>query len=181
MSTIATPSDPLAYAVFQGAKAANRAVDALVEAGFADENIFVLARGEDEAESVSVEFRSGVRAGMQWGALLGALVGAFISYDGGIPQNVLVSQLLVGVSLGIPLGMMTGLVAGLGHWTHIAEFPKRGYERRPILVGVDLTADRHEAAARGAFGKVGADGVGVCSKDDAEMCIQSANQRNGPD
>jgi hypothetical protein len=166
--------EPLAYAVFAGAKAANRAVNALVEAGFDDDHIFVLARGEDEeAEWVKVEFRSGVRTGMQWGALLGVVVGMYINWEASVPATELARQLMVGASLGLPLGMMTGLVAGLGHWAHIAEFPKRGYGSRPILVGVDLTAERHEKAARGAFGGVGATGVEVIDKQEAEMRIQA--------
>lgn len=174
MSTATSFSEPLVYAVFSGAKAANRAVNALVEAGFEDEQIFVLARGDDEAEWVKVEFRSGVRIGMQWGALLGILVGASINYEAAIPAVAQARQLMVGASIGLPLGMMTGLVAGLGHWSHIAEFPRRGYESRPILVGVDLTAERHEAAARAALSNVGASGVELCDKEDAEARIQGS-------
>ena len=114
MNPMASLTEPLAYAVFSGAKAANRAVNALVEAGFEDDHIFVLARGDDEAEWVKVEFRSGVRIGMQWGALLGILVGAWINYEAAIPAVAQARELMTGASIGLPLGMMTGLVAGLG-------------------------------------------------------------------
>jgi hypothetical protein len=165
--------DPLVYAVFCGHKAANDAVAELIEAGFADDNIFVLAKGDDEAELVQAQFRSGVITLMPWGAVLGILLGVAISWDASLAGAPLFRQLFTGALIGAPLGVMAGAVAGLGHWHHVAEFPREGYDTRPILVGADFASDVREQAARGALGDAGAKQVAICERDDAEAQIQA--------
>jgi hypothetical protein len=174
-------AEPLAYAMFRGAKGANAAVASLVEAGFEDDHILVLAQSEeDEAEWVPVAFRSGMRFGIPVGIVVGILVGVYVNFDPQVASAAQLGHWIVGAIIGAPLGGMTGAVAGLGHWSHAAEFPSRGYESRSILVGVDLTAERHEPLARKALGAAGAARVQVCERSDAEGHIQSQPEAHEP-
>ncbi len=171
--------DRLACAVFNGEKAVEKAVEHLVEAGFASESIHVLlghAVGEEPSE-IAVRIRTGVRQVLPWAALLGALGGAVVAFFDGISDTPLPNQLVTGVAMGGFLGAMAGIVLGLGHWQHFVDFPDLELDGTPLWLVVDLASEGRETTARLALASAGAEEVRICSSDDLTDLTASGKPR----
>ena len=196
-----SPTDRLACAILPGEQAIQRAVESLVEAGFATESISVIwcaetdepdepdesdadasaeqEQQEAELDEATVSLRTGIRRLLPIGGGLGALGGAILVWFSGDPTTPLVPQLITGVATGAFLGAMSGIVLGLGYWDHFVDLPPLHSADRPLLVAVDVVAQGREPEACRALSEAGATAVKVCSREEAEKLVREATGRRG--
>ena len=197
-----SPTDRLACAILTGEKAVDRALTALVEAGFATESISVVwytppepedapdqdntlaplvgsGAGDSEAEptefdEAQVTLRTGVRRFLPIGAGVGALGGILVVWFGGDPATPIVPQVITSIATGGFLGAMLGIVLGLGQWEHGVDLPDDDPADRPLLIAVDVAAQGREPEACAALSASGAASVKVCTREEAEQLLREA-------
>jgi hypothetical protein len=154
--------------VFTSRSRAEQAVDELMRAGFASEDVSLLmsesTRGREFAVKTSTKAPEGAATGATIGGVLGA-VAAGLAAVGTItvPGLALVAAgpvvaALAGLGAGAAAGGLTGGLIGLGVPEHEAKFYAKEIEKGGILVGVYAHKDRVEAA-RDILNAAGADKV----------------------
>jgi len=154
--------------VFTSRSRAEQAVDELMRAGFASEDVSLLmsesTRGREFAVKNSTKAPEGAATGATIGGVLGA-VAAGLAAVGTItvPGLALVAAgpvvaALAGLGAGAAAGGLMGALLGLGIPEHEAKFYAKEIEKGGILVGVYAHKDRIEAA-RDILNAAGADKV----------------------
>ena len=154
--------------VFTSRSRAEQAVDELMRAGFASEDVSLLmsesTRGREFAVKTSTKAPEGAATGATIGGVLGA-VAAGLAAVGTItvPGLALVAAgpvvaALAGMGAGAAAGGLTGGLIGLGVPEHEAKFYAKEIEKGGILVGVYAHKDRVESA-RDILNAAGADKV----------------------
>lgn len=146
----------LVSGLFMSRGTADEAVQDLVHAGYAADDISVLmsetTRGREFAVKGSTKAPEGATTGATVGGVLGAIA-AGLAAAGVlvIPGVNLVAvgpvlAALAGLGAGAAAGGLTGALIGVGIPEHEAKFYKEEIERGGILVGVYVHADRVKEA-----------------------------------
>jgi len=142
--------------IYNSRDKAEQAVDELIRAGFAPEDVSILmsdtTRGREFAMKRSNKAPEGAATGATIGGVLGAVAAglaavASISVPGlaVVAAGPLVAA-LTGLGVGAAAGGLTGALIGLGIPEHEAKFYKKEIEKGGILVGVYAHDDRVELA-----------------------------------
>lgn len=144
--------------IFHSRAAAEEAVEQLVDAGFARDDISVLmsetTRGREFAVTPATKAPEGAATGATVGGVLGAvaagLVAAGILVIPGVNLVAAgpVLAALAGLGAGAAAGGLAGSLVGLGIPEHEAKFYKEEIERGGILVGVYAHDDRGKEVRR---------------------------------
>ncbi|TPV96049.1 MAG: hypothetical protein B7733_06705 [Myxococcales bacterium FL481] len=158
--------DMFVYALFWDEQTASSAVQGLLDARFAAEDISVLLRHEAAVEASELEFKTGVSRGALVGAALGAIGGAIaIPAAGWLAVGPLLAA-LEGAYLGGAGGTLAGALGGLGFWEDvISHAHEADLHKGAVLIGV-TTASR-EALAGEALRRAGAQQVHRGTKAEA--------------
>jgi hypothetical protein len=157
--------------IYDSRAAAEQAIQALLDGGFAKERVSLLIAGKhrdrhfknvEHVENVSE--RSNAGEGAAIGGLLGALVGglaavASLAIPGGILVAGPIAAAIGGGTAGLAGGSLLGALVGAG----IPEAEARYYEqelgRGGILVSVEAENDRAAVLARSILDRTGARGM----------------------
>jgi hypothetical protein len=159
----------LVTAIFHSRSAAEAAVDELIRAGFAPEDISLLmsesTRGREFVVKKTSKVPEGAAAGMTVGGVIGAVAAGLAAVGTlAIPGLALVAAgplvaALAGLGAGAAAGGLTGALIGLGIPEHEAKFYDKEIEKGGILVGVYAHDDRNKVA-RDILEAAGAEKVG---------------------
>jgi hypothetical protein len=159
----------LVTAIFNSRTAAEMAVDELIRAGFAPEDVSLLmsesTRGREFVMKKNSKVPEGAAAGMTLGGVLGAVAAGLAAIGTiAIPGLALVAAgplvaALAGLGAGAAAGGLTGALIGLGIPEHEAKFYDKEIEKGGILVGVYAHDDRQKIA-RDVLEAAGAEKVG---------------------
>ena len=154
--------------IFTSRSRAEQAVDELMRAGFAPEDVSLLmsesTRGREFAVKRSTKAPEGAATGAAIGGVLGAVAAGLAAVGTiAVPGLALVAAgplvaALAGLGAGAAAGGLTGALLGLGIPEHEAKFYANEIERGGILVGVYSHKDRIEVA-RDILNAAGADKV----------------------
>lgn len=148
----------LVSGLFMTRRAADDAVQDLLQAGYASDDISVLMSETTRGREFGLEESSKAPEGAATGATVGGVLGAIAA--GLVAAGVLVipgvnlvaaGPVLVGLAglgAGAAAGGLTGALIGLGLPEHEAKFYKEEIERGGILVGVYSHEDRAKEARR---------------------------------
>lgn len=132
-----------AYAFFTDEAAAAKAVQALIDKGFATEHVGALMIGPTgRVQDVPLAHKTPVGSGAVIGAVLGAAVGAVA-----LPAVGLMAFGAFGAAAAGGLtGTIAGSLGGLGLWKDEVDFPKATFERGDVLIGTLTPSERGEEA-----------------------------------
>jgi hypothetical protein len=154
--------------IFTSRSRAEQAVDELMRAGFAPEDVSLLmsesTRGREFAVKRSTKAPEGAATGAAIGGVLGAVAAGLAAVGTiAVPGLALVAAgpvvaALAGLGAGAAAGGLTGALLGLGIPEHEAKFYANEIERGGILVGVYAHSDRVDTA-RDILNAAGADKV----------------------
>ena len=140
----------LVVGVFEDQTAAQRAVQELKNAGFAEDQIGVVARYEEPPDTGS-EIEEGTVVGMAAGAGIGALwalaiaVGTAIPGVGPIITGGILTAILTGAGGGLVIGGIVGALVGLGIPEHEARFYEQEVHAGRTVVSVRAPGRYEEA------------------------------------
>lgn len=161
------------YAIFWDEADASVAVQHLLDAHFAPEDISVLLRHEKAVEESGLEFKTGISRGALLGAALGTIGGAVaIPAAGWLAVGPLLAA-LEGAYLGGATGLLAGALGGLGFWQdEIGHAHEADLHRGAVLIGV--TAPGREALADEVLRGAGAQSVHRGSKAETaeDLCLR---------
>jgi hypothetical protein len=171
-------NEKLVYAIFWDEKTAGKAIRALDEAHFDEDEIGVLMRkGPEgsEVEEVPVETETEAKRGGIIGAVVGAIGGALLLVGSGFLAAGPFVVALAGALAGGATGSAVGVLMGMGFWHDEIEFPhKEELREGAILVGVKT--HKRVDAAREALESVGAEDVHVRSREEAIDEVEHAHR-----
>jgi hypothetical protein len=148
----------LVTGLFKTRSNAQRAVDSLVDYGFARDDISLLmsdaTRGREFAIKMASKAPEGAAAGATIGGVLGAVAGGLVSLGIVVVPGVAlvavgpVVAALAGLGAGAAAGGATGALIGLGIPEHEARFYNEAIEKGGILLGVYTHNDRADQARK---------------------------------
>lgn len=144
------------YGVFWDEASAADAVERLVNADFAGDDISVLMHEGPEVEELPVEEKTGAARGALIGAALGAIGGALLAPGAGLMAAGPLLAALRGAIAGGAAGVGFGAVGGLGYWHDEVDFMHHHMRRGVVIVGVETIPERQisvEEALRAAGAK----------------------------
>ena len=153
------------HAVFNTEKSCATAVQALVGANFAADQISALRVNRNGVEELELEHSTSVPKGAVLGALVGFAGGAVVLASGlvaGGPAYLALESVLAGGAL----GAVAGALGGLGFWKEKFRFSVASFENGAVLVGVCAEVGDIDRAS-GALRAAGATSVRTSSKDEA--------------
>ena len=159
-----------AHAMFRDKPAAERAVQRLIDAEFATEQIGALMLAEDEVSELPMRHKTGIGPGTALGVLLGTAVGLALPGLGVIAVGP-AWGLLGTAAWGGATGALAGIVGGMGLWKDEYDFPREAFERGGVLVGVMVTEGRVEAA-KAALTQADAHDIRVSTRQEAETQLR---------
>lgn len=148
----------LVSGLFMTRRAADDAVQDLLQAGYANDDISVLMSETTRGREFGLQDSSKAPEGAATGATVGGVLGAIAA--GLVAAGVLVIPgvnlvaagpvlvALAGLGAGAAAGGLTGALIGLGIPEHEAKFYKEEIEKGGILVGVYSHEDRVKEARR---------------------------------
>lgn len=137
------------HAVYRDPNHASRAVDALVAAGFAAQDISALLCRGEQIEDLPVAQSTGIPVGAALGGLTGGLIGALVMGLGFSAGGDVLEQAARGWVAGAAFGLLIGVLGGLGYWRITLKIPKRAFrEGTRILLGVAVNEGRVGRAKR---------------------------------
>lgn len=125
--------------------AAQQAVEALVDAGVASEDVSVLVVDHGEVREAPMQHKTLVPQGAAAGSATGAALGLVFVAVGWLPGLLAVGPALAalqGVASGAAAGTLMGALAGLGWWKSEADIPAAEIESGGILVGASIADER---------------------------------------
>ena len=125
------------YGVFWDEASAADAVERLVNADFAGDDISVLMHEGPEVEELPVEEKTGAARGALIGAALGAIGGALLAPGAGLMAAGPLLAALRGAIAGGAAGVGFGAVGGLGYWHDEVDFMHH-HMRRGVVITTDL-------------------------------------------
>ena len=158
----------LVTGIFTSREIAERAVDELIRAGFAQNDVSLLM--SDSTHGRDFEIKKGTKApeGAATGAAIGGTIGAIAAGLAAVasitvPGFALVAAgpivaALTGLGAGAAAGGLTGALVGLGIPEHEAKFYQDEIKNGRILVGVHAHDDR-KAQAKSILDSAGAEKV----------------------
>jgi hypothetical protein len=148
----------LVTGIFKTRSNAQRAVEALVDNGFARDDISLLmsdaTRGREFAIKMVSRAPEGAAAGATIGGVLGAVAAGLVSLGILVVPGVAlvavgpVVAALAGLGAGAAAGGVTGALIGLGIPDYEAKFYNEAIEKGGILLGVYTHDDRAEQARK---------------------------------
>ncbi len=144
------------YGVFWDEAGATDAVERLVNADFAGDDISVLMHEGPEVEELPVEEKTGAARGAVIGAALGAIGGALLVPGAGLMAAGPLLAAVQGAIAGGAAGAGFGAVGGLGYWHDEVDFMHHHLRRGVVIVGVETIPARQlsvEEALRAAGAK----------------------------
>ena len=144
------------YGVFWDEAGAADAVERLVNAHFAGDDISVLMHEGPKGEELPVEEKTGAARGAVIGATLGAIGGALLAPGAGLMAAGPLLAALRGAIVGGAAGVGFGAVGGLGYWHDEVDFMHHHLRRGVVIVGVETIPERQmsvEEALRAAGAK----------------------------
>ena len=153
---MATYERPIVVGVFEDREHAERAVDELRGAGFAEDDVGFAVRDETKREDVEVEDEGGSRAGegavtgMVTGGLIGGLLAAgaalLIPGVGPIIGGGILATILGGAAAGAAAGGLLGALTGLGVPEEEARYYESEFQAGRTIVTVKA-GERYQEAA----------------------------------
>lgn len=126
-------------------EAAQKAIEALVDAGVASEDVSVLVVDDGEVSEAPMQHKTLVPQGAAAGSAAGAVVGLASVAAGWLPGLLAVGPALAalqGLASGAAAGTLMGALAGLGWWKSEADIPAEEIESGGILVGASIADER---------------------------------------
>jgi hypothetical protein len=154
--------------IFSDPKAAERAVQELIESHFSSDEISILVSDREGTHEEEVEHDTGIAEGATGGAALGGLLGALgatlvatgvIAAPGlGVFAAGPLLAVLRGAVAGAAVGFEIGALAGLGLWKDEAHIHAEALKRGGVVVAVPAEHE-HAEHARKVFAAAGADAV----------------------
>jgi hypothetical protein len=161
-----------AYAYFGDEQAAAAAVQRLLDADFASEDIGVIMRNESDTEAVPLEHKTAMRPGALMGSVLGAAAGAVALPATGVIALGGAFAALGGAAVGGAGGTLAGALGGLGFWKDKMAVPHSAFEQGGVLVGALAPAER-SVRARDALQAAGASETRLATRDEAEQDLNT--------
>jgi hypothetical protein len=155
-----------AHAMFKDKAAAERAVQALINAEFPTERIGALMLQDGEVSELPMRHKTGIGPGTALGALLGTAVGLALPGLGLVAAGPAWGALGT-AAWGGATGALAGIVGGLGLWKDEYDFPREAFERGGVLVGTLIAQERIEAA-KAALAEAGAQDIKITTRHQAE-------------
>ena len=143
--------------LFENRDQAQRAIEALKEAGFRGEDISVAMRDKGDAKDIAGETgaKNATEAGVVGGGLLGGLAGFLVGIGAlaipGIGPIVAAGPLvatLTGAGVGAATGGLIGALVEAGIPEEEARYYQQGVERGNVLVTVNAPSNRENEARR---------------------------------
>jgi hypothetical protein len=132
-------------AIYKAREEAQLAIDALVDAGVASDDVSVLVVEGGELHEVAMQHKTLVPEGAAAGSAAGAAVGLALVAVGWLPGLLAVGPALAalqGIAGGAAAGTLVGALAGLGWWKSEADIPREEIESGGILGGAAITEER---------------------------------------
>lgn len=144
-----TGEQSFAYAFFSDEASAAKAVQSLIDTGYATDHVGALMLGKSGVEDLPLNHKTAVGPGAAIGAVLGAAIGAVA-----LPAVGLVAFGALSAAAGGLTGTIAGSLGGLGLWKDEVDFPKAAFQRGDVLVGT-LTAPERAEEARTVLSRAG--------------------------
>lgn len=151
-----SPSDRAIVAVFNDRPAAERAVDALTQAGFNDQNIGFVIRGAEDVSGGMITDAEGTKdgkgllTGAVTGGMLGGVMAAAISMlipgVGPVVAGGVLAAFFGGAIAGTAVGGIFGALTGLGISEDEARFYEKEFHSGRAIVAVKAGSRSAEAA-----------------------------------
>jgi hypothetical protein len=136
--SMSTPTHTTAIGVFEKAGQAQQAVDALRDAGFADDQIgFVVRHEATESEGAGEGAATGAVTGGVVGGLLGAAAALLLPGIGPVLAGGVLAATLGGAALGATTGGLIGALAGMGVPEEEARYYWQEFETGRTIVTVE--------------------------------------------
>jgi hypothetical protein len=154
------------YGFFKDEKSAAKAVDQLVNAHFAGDDISALMHEGPEVEELPVEGKIGATRGALLGAALGAIGGALLAPGVGLLAGGPLLAALEAAIAGGAAGAGFGSFGGLNYWHDEIDFVHHHLTRGAVIVGVE-TIPQRKAAAEEALRAANAQDVQARTKKEA--------------
>jgi len=160
-----------AYGFFADEGAATKAVDALLDAGFASEHIGALMLEGAEVKELPIKHKTAVGKGLAIGTLLGAALGAIALPGMGLVAFGGAFAHLAGAAAGGAAGSLAGVVGGMGVWKDELDIPRSAFERGQVLVGT-LVPEANAERAYAVLERAGATSVSVSEHEQAKQALR---------
>ena len=170
------PNQPFAYGFFHSGLSATAAVQGLLNAGFASDNVGVLMLSDAGAgvTEAPIKHKTAIGLGICIGLLLGSTIAAFAGPSLGLLAFDGASSHWAAAAVGGAAGALLGAVGGMGFWKEEVDIPQQALERGDVLVGVVIPGDQVQRANQ-ALEQAGASSKTLSTRGEAETDLM--NQR----